>query len=146
MKELTTSGSIVINAPAHEIWRALTTPALIKEWFFGVDTESDWTVGSRIVHTGEYQGRPYVDTGEILRFEPPSMLVHTHWSDISGTPDLPEHYQEVSWALRERDGSTELTVSERNLPSEEARAVSDRSWAVVLENLKNMVEASVSQS
>ena len=41
-------------------------------------------------------------------------------------PDAPENYQEVTWELSARDGSTELTITERNLPSEEARAVSRR--------------------
>jgi hypothetical protein len=28
-------------------------------------------------------------------------------------PDTPENYQEVTWALSGRDGSTELTITER---------------------------------
>ena len=83
----------------------------------GVDTESDWEVGSSLVHRGEWQGKPYEDKGEIVRIDPPKLLVHTHWSDASGTPDRPESYQEVTWALEERDEGTQLTVSERNLPS-----------------------------
>jgi len=73
-------------------------------------------------------------------FEPPRLLVHTHWSDLSATPDTPEHYQEVTWALTERDGATELTVSEQNLPSHEAKAVSEQSWGTVLGNLKSLLE------
>jgi uncharacterized protein YndB with AHSA1/START domain len=120
MTDLTSSTSTTIDAPAQEVWAALTTPETIKRWFFGVDTETDWTPGSPIVHRGEWQGRPYEDKGEIVRIEPPRLLVHTHWSDLSGKPDSPEHYQEVTWTLTPRNGSTELTVSERNLPTEEA--------------------------
>jgi hypothetical protein len=47
----------------------------------------------------------------------------------------------VSWALSERDGETELTVSEVNLPSEQAKAVSEQSWAIVPGNLKTLLEA-----
>jgi uncharacterized protein YndB with AHSA1/START domain len=85
-------------------------------------------------------GKPYEDRGEILQFDPPKLLVHTHWSDVSGKPDSPEHYQEVSWALAQRDGATELTITERNLPSEEGKAASEESWRTVLDNLKNMLE------
>jgi uncharacterized protein YndB with AHSA1/START domain len=140
MTDLKTWNSIVIQAPIDDVWKALTTPEVIKQWFFGVDTQSNWKAGSPIVHTGEYQGKPYVDKGEILRIEPPRLLVHTHWSDMSGTPDRPEHYQEVSWSLREQNGSTELTIAEQNLPSEEAKSVSEQSWDVVLDNLKTMLE------
>ena len=140
MSELGTSASVTIDAPVDEVWKALTTPELIRQWFFGVDTESDWRVGSPLVHRGEYQGKPYVDKGEIVRFDPPKLLVHTHWSDLSGRPDSPDHYQQVTWALTDRGGATELTVGEENLPSEEARAVSEQSWKAVLGNLKELLE------
>ena len=141
MTELTTSRSVPIDAPIQRVWEALTTPELIERWFFGVHTESDWRAGSPIVHRGEWQGRPYEDKGEIVRIEAPTELVHTHWSEMSGTPDSPEHYQEVTWSLTEHDGATELTVSERNLPSEEAKALSEQSWETVLANLKSLLEA-----
>jgi uncharacterized protein YndB with AHSA1/START domain len=141
MSDLTTTNSITVDASVEDVWKALTTPELIKQWFFGVDTETDWKVGSPLVHRGEYQGKPYVDKGEIVRFDPPKLLVHTHWNDVSGKPDSPEHYQEVTWALSERDGATELTISERNLPSAEAKAVSEEGWKTVLNNLKDLLES-----
>lgn len=137
--DLTTSSSVTIDAPVGEVWRAITTPELIRQWFFGVETESDWQVGSSLVHRGEHEGKPYEDKGEIVAIEPPRLLVHTHWSDVSGTPDEPECYQEVRWALLPSNGSTVLTVSERNLPSEEAKAVSEQSWQMVLRNLKELL-------
>jgi uncharacterized protein YndB with AHSA1/START domain len=129
-----------IDAPVDTVWKAITTPAEIKRWFFGVDTESDWTVGSQLVHRGEYQGKPYVDKGEILEFEPPKQLVHTHWSDVSGKPDAAEHYQIVAWDLAERDGGTELTITEENLPSEDAAKTSEAAWAAALKSLKELLE------
>jgi uncharacterized protein YndB with AHSA1/START domain len=140
MSDLTTTKSTAIDAPIEEVWKALTTPELIKLWFFGVETETDWKVGSALVHRGEYRGKPYEDKGEIVQFDPPKRLVHTHWSDLSGKPDSPEEYQEVTWALADQDGATELTITERNLPSEEAKAVSDESWGMVLGNLKELLE------
>ena len=139
--DISTQASVTIDAPAEEVWEALTTPELIKRWFFGVDTETDWTPGSAIVHRGEWQGKPYEDKGEIVAVEPPRRLVHTHWSDLSGTPDRPEHYQEVTWALSGGDGLTELTVTERNLPSEDAKNVSDQAWAAALAGLKQLLES-----
>ena len=138
--DLTTKESVIIDAPLERVWEALTTSELIKEWFFGVDTETDWKVGSPIVHRGEYQGRPYEDKGQILAIEPPRLLVHSHWSPVSRLPDDPENYQWVTWELAERDGKTELTISEMNLPSEEAKATSEESWRVVLENLKRLFQ------
>ena len=140
MIDLGTKTSVIIRAPIEDVWDALTTPELIKRWFFGVDTETDWQVGGPIVHRGEWQGKPYEDKGTILRFEPPTLLVHSHWSPASGVPDRPEHYQEVSWSLTDRDGATTLTVAETNLPSQEAKAISEESWKAVLDNLKDLLE------
>jgi len=140
MSDLGASSSITIDAPVEKVWRALTTPELIKQWFFGVDTESDWEAGSPLVHRGEWQGKPYEDRGEILKIDPPRLLAHTHWSDLSGLPDRPENYQEVTWALEERGAMTKLTVTERNLPSEEAKAVSENGWRTALTGLKGVLE------
>ena len=141
MSDLRTSSTVTIAAPAARVWEAITTPSQIKEWFFGVDTDADWREGGRLVHRGEYQGKPYEDTGEILRIEPPTLLVHTHWSDVSGVPDEPTNHQRVTWSLDEHDGVTDLSVSEENLPSEQAKQTSDQSWPMVLDNLKRMLEA-----
>jgi uncharacterized protein YndB with AHSA1/START domain len=140
MTDLGTTTAVEIHAPIEEVWAAITTPERIKEWFFGVDTRSDWTEGSELVHTGEWQGRPYEDRGTILRIDPPRLLVHTHWSAMSGRPDRPEHYEEVTWTLSAEDGSTRLTVAETNLPSEQARDMSEQSWRTALDTLKELLE------
>lgn len=137
---LATEAAVLVEADPPEVWRALTEPDLIKGWFFGVDTVTDWRVGSSIVHRGEYQGRPYEDRGEILEIEPPRLLVHTHWSPVSGLPDLPEHYQRVTWELVQRDDGTLLTVRETDLPSEEAKATSEKAWRAALDALKHLIE------
>ena len=142
MNELGATSSITIDAPIDEVWKAITTPELIKRWFFGVDTETDWKPGSTLIHRGEWQGKPYEDRGTILKIEPPTLLVHDHWSEVSGLPDEPENYQEVTWTLSKRDGSTELTITERNLPSEKATAVSEASWKTALTSLKAVLEGS----
>ena len=134
------TSSTHIDASIQAVWEAITTPSQIKQWFFGVDTQSDWTVGSQLVHPGEYQSKPYVDKGEILEIEPPRRLVHTHWSEVSGKPDDAENYQVVTWELVEKGGGTELTIRERNLPSEGAAATSDQAWQSALASLKKLLE------
>lgn len=141
MSDIDTTATVTIDAPAARVWEAITAPALIKEWFFGVDTEAEWRPGGTLVHRGTYQGKPYEDKGLIVEIDPPTTLVHTHWSPAAGLPDQPEHYQQVTWSLDEHDAITELTVSERNLPSEDAKAISDQSWSMVLGNLKRLLEA-----
>ena len=133
--------SVTINAPATKVWDAMTRNEKRKEWFFGVDTQTDWKEGSPIHHSGEYEGKPYRDKGEILEIEPGRMLVHSHWSDMSGLPDKPENYQTVTFMLNETDGVTDVTVAESNHPNAKAREVSEGMWQKALEGLKRLVEA-----
>jgi uncharacterized protein YndB with AHSA1/START domain len=132
--------AVTINAPAAKVWEAITENDKRKAWFFGVDTETDWLEGSRILHSGEFEGKPYRDKGEILEIEPKRILVHTHWSDMSGLPDRAENYQTVSFMLTEVDGRTTVTVAESNHPNAKAREVSEGMWQKALGGLKQLVE------
>lgn len=132
--------TVTLNVPVEEAWDALTRPELIRRWFFGVDTRSTWMEGTPITHRGEYQGKPYEDRGEILKFQPPKLLSYSHWSSMSGLPDSPENYQHVTYSLVSKGWSTELTLTEENLPNEEAQELSEKSWDVALEMLKQMLD------
>jgi uncharacterized protein YndB with AHSA1/START domain len=132
--------SITINAPADKVWDAITSPKKRKQWFFGVDTKTDWKVGSPIVHTGAWQGKPYEDKGVIKAFEARKKLVHTHWSSMSGRPDKPENYETVSTTLAEKNGETEVTVREENIADEQQKATSEEMWKQALGELKKVAE------
>jgi uncharacterized protein YndB with AHSA1/START domain len=108
--------SITIDAPAEKVWKAMTDPAQRKKWFFGVDTRSDWIEGSPIVHTGEWNGKPYKDKGVAKKVVPGEKLVHTLWSSMSGRSDKPE--KTISYSLTELNGATEVGIVEnrRQLP------------------------------
>lgn len=133
--------TITIRAPAIRIWDALTVPAKRKMWFFGADTHTDWKVGSPIRHTGEWEGKPYEDKGEVTVFDPPKRLQHTHWSALSGRPDTPENYETVTTTLTEQNGDTKVEIAEENIASDEQRAMSDKMWGQALTKLKALVEA-----
>ncbi|HZP19502.1 MAG TPA: SRPBCC domain-containing protein [Bauldia sp.] len=132
--------SVTIKAPAKKVWDTLTKPSLRKKWFFGVDTETDWKVGSPIIHRGEFQGKPYQDKGVVKQFEPEKRIVHTHWSAMSGRPDKPENYETVTYSLTEKNGATEVDVAEVNVASDEQRATSEKMWKQALAELKKVAE------
>ncbi len=102
-KNFIAKATVTINAPRSKVWEALTTPRLLKKIFFGADVITDWKVGSPIIYKGEWQGKPYEDKGTILEFEPETLLVTTHWSPLSGVPDIPENYHKVSYELSGQD-------------------------------------------
>ncbi len=133
--------STTIQAPASQVWEALTDPQLIKQYFFGSDIVTDWKVGSPILYRGEWQGRRYEDKGKIVAVEPEKRLVTTHWSPLAGVPDVPENYHTVTYLLSERDGGTDVTILQDNKATEDEKMHSEQNWQMVLAGLKSLVES-----
>lgn len=69
-KDLVSTRTILIEANAESVWRALTDRETIKKYFFGTEAISDWKVGSTLIFQGEWEGKSYQDKGNILAAEP----------------------------------------------------------------------------
>jgi uncharacterized protein YndB with AHSA1/START domain len=131
-----------INAPRARVWEALVTPALIKQYMFGSDVISDWKKGSPIVWKGEWKGKAYEDKGTVLQVEPGLVLQYTHFSPLSGLPDVAENYHTVTIELSEAGVQTRIVLAQDNNPTEQARAHSEQNWAQMLAGLKKLLESS----
>lgn len=138
--EFVAKANTTIHAPASKVWDAITRPHLIKQYLFGTDVISDWKVGSPIIYKGEWQGKAFEDKGTILEMEPQKTLISTHWSPLSGVPDTPENYHQVTYSLLEQNGETEVTITQDNNASEQEKEHSEQNWKQVLEGLKNLLE------
>jgi len=139
-KGLIAKQSVRVNAPASKVWDALVNPAKVKQYMFGATVVSEWTPGSAITFTGEWQGKAYQDKGVILRAEPGRILEYTYFSPLSGLPDTPDNYHTVTIELSEQGQATTLTLSQDNNPTEQAREHSEKNWGVMLATLKKVVE------
>lgn len=129
-----------INVPVAKVWEALTEPEMVKQYMFGTTIISDWQVGSPIVWRGEWQGKPYEDKGSILRLEPERVLHYSHFSPLSGLPDVPENYHTVTIELAGDGGHTTVRLSQDNNATEEAREHSAKNWGMMLDGLKQLLE------
>lgn len=132
--------SITIDAPASEVWRALTDPKLIKQYLFGTQVTTDWQVGSPITYKGVWQGKPYEDKGQVLQNVPGKLLVSTFWSSLGGEPDLPEYYKTVRYELSGTGSATRLTIIQDNNASQEEAEHSSQNWIMVLQGMKKLLE------
>lgn len=132
--------STIINAPITEVWNALVNPDAIKQYMFGTNVVSDWHEGSKIVWQGEWQGRSYEDKGVILQLKPGRILQYSHFSPLSGVPDLPENYHQVTVELTREDNQTRVHLSQDKNANEEERAHSENNWGMMLAALKKYVE------
>jgi uncharacterized protein YndB with AHSA1/START domain len=137
---LIAKASTTIAAPASRVWNALTSPELIKQYFFGTEAVSDWKEGSTLEFRGEWEGKKYLDKGVILKSEEPKLFQYTYLSSFSNLPDAPENYANISYELIEEDGETMLTIKQENVANEESRKQSEENWAYVLKNLKDLLE------
>lgn len=137
---ITGKASIMINASVERVWEALTTPQLIKKYFFNTDAHSDWKKGSPITFTGEWEGKTYHDKGTILDVEKNKLFKYTYWSSMSGIEDKPENYVVITYELAEDNGKTRLSITQENIPDEKTREHSEENWNKVLKNLKDMLE------
>jgi uncharacterized protein YndB with AHSA1/START domain len=141
MDNLTAQASTTIDKPVANVWRALVTPETIKRYMFGATVESEWKEGSPIVWKGEWKGKPYEDRGEILRCDPGRTLRYTHWSPLSGVPDVPENRHTVTIELSGEGAHTHVTLSQDGNHSELERAHAEQNWKKMLESLKQVAES-----
>lgn len=137
---LTATSSVSIDATAAKVWDALTNPALIKQYLFGTNVETDWHEGSSITYHGEWQGKTYEDKGTIVKVEPEKLLVSTYWSSMAGKEDKPENYNTVSYMLEEDGAGTKLTITQDNIATEEEKEHSSQNWTMVLGAIKKLLE------
>jgi uncharacterized protein YndB with AHSA1/START domain len=131
-----------IDAPPEKVWRALTDPQLIKKYMFGSEVRTDWKPGSPITWQGEFEGRKYMDKGEIIAVEPGRRLEITHFSPLTGQEDRPENYHRVSYELQQTDGGTSLRLTQDNSSSAEEAEHSAATWQMMLDGLKKVAEQS----
>lgn len=136
----TVAKSITINTTPQKVWAALTSPDLVKQYMFGAEVVSDWQKGSPLIYKGTWEGRPFEDKGTILEIEPGKLLKTTYFSALSGLEDKPENYNTVTYELAEKNGGTELTVSQDNLANQEQADHTAKNWETVLGTIKTILE------
>jgi uncharacterized protein YndB with AHSA1/START domain len=135
-----TSTSTLVRAPRSEVWRALTEPALVKQYFFGTNLETTWQIGAPLWFRGEWEGKAYEDRGTVLAFEPERTLSYNYWSSFSGHADEPERRQVIVFKLAEEGDAIRVTVEQSNVDSQERADHSAENWRGVLAKLKEFVE------
>ena len=135
------TATITIDAAPRHVWSVLTDRDAIKEFMFGTEVSTDWTVGGPITWRGAWEGMEYQDKGTILELEPGRRLVHTHFSGLSGQDDKPENYHTLTWTLDEGGaGKTELTLSQDNNATPEEAEHSKAMWESLVKSVKEIAE------
>jgi uncharacterized protein YndB with AHSA1/START domain len=127
-----------IRTTPEKLWSALTDVEFMKQYWFGVRCESQWTAGSswKMVYP---DGR-ITDSGEIVEAEPPRRLV-IRWQHQNKPELKAEGKSHCTMELEPSGLAVKLSIThtiERE-PSKFIVAVSG-AWPMVISNLKSLLE------
>ena len=127
-----------IRTTPEKLWSALTDAEFIKQYWFGVHGESQWTAGSSW-KTVSPQGQ-ILDAGEIVEAEPPRRLV-IRWQNQFKAELKAEGESLCTMELEPSGTAVKLSIThtiERE-PSNLIAAVSG-GWPKIISNLKSLLE------
>jgi uncharacterized protein YndB with AHSA1/START domain len=137
--------TVVINALATNVWKALTQPFLMKQWMgeeeMNLHIQTSWAVNSPITISG-FHHLPFVNKGTILEFNEEKVLSYSQNSSLSRLPDEPENYSVIKFNLSPSDTQTALTVTITNFPTETIYKHLEFYWQSTIVLLKKFVESS----
>jgi uncharacterized protein YndB with AHSA1/START domain len=127
-----------IRTSPDKLWKALTSPEFIRQYWFGMHCESDWQTGSswRLM----FEDGRVADTGEIVESTPGKRLA-IRWRN-EFRPELKAEGDSLCVMEIEAAGdASKLTVTHSidKEGSEFIRAVSG-GWPRILSNLKSLLE------
>jgi uncharacterized protein YndB with AHSA1/START domain len=134
------TANVDIAAAPDRVWQAMTDPEQVAQYMMGSVVESDYQVGSPITWSGEWEGRPYQDRGEVLEVEPGRVLEVTHYSPLTGDEDVPENYHTVRYELGASEGGTSVRLTQDGCDSEDQAEQFSQNWQGMLDGLKKVAE------
>lgn len=129
-----------VAAPPERVWEVLTSPEPHAELLAGARTISDWQPGSPVRWVGEWEGTPFEDRGEVVEADRPRRLVVTHYSPMSGAPDVPESYHRLTYTLTPDGEGTLVALEQDNNADEDAVAHSEQTWDAMLAGVAVVAE------
>ncbi len=127
-----------IRTTPEKLWSALTDVEFIKQYWFGMRCESQWTPGSpwRLL----FEDGRVADSGEILEADPPRRLVIKWRNEFK--PELhAEGYGRCVFEIEPAGEVVKLIITHSNdhENSKYVTAVSN-GWPRIISNLKSLLE------
>ena len=132
----------VLPAPRPLVFRMHADPELFARWwgpkgFSAPNVELDVRPGGRYrVEMQPPEGDPFYLSGEFREVDPPARLAYTFaWED----PDPDDRETMVVFALRDLDGSTQVTVDQGPFATEARLALHEEGWTETLDRLAELI-------
>ena len=132
MSETTFVYVTYINAPAQQVWNALTQGDFTAQYWGGRRIQSDWQVGSLVKHVR--QDGTFDWEGTVLEIDAPRLLSYT-WMTPGQKPSR------VIFKLNYQEPNTRLQLTHEELDTDSALyAQTLEGWFAILSSLKTLME------
>ena len=106
----TSTSQIEIDAPAVQVWQALTDPKMVRHWQYGSVLTTTWEPGSPIRFTTAWGDQVFEQWGTVIDYKPHSSLKYSLFAPRPGLDDNPENYFFMTYLLTESEGKTRLSI------------------------------------
>jgi uncharacterized protein YndB with AHSA1/START domain len=127
-----------IRASVEQIWSAFTQPEMVKKFWFDIDVETDWRVGSPWCI--KFPDGRVADAGEILEFDPPRRIAIKWRNEFM--PELKaEGFSLCVIEVEPVGNAAKLTVTHSNeVENSKFIGAVSGGWPKILSNLKSLIE------
>jgi len=127
-----------IRTTPKKLWRALTTPAFNRQFFYGAIQESAWKKGAAWRLLKPDGG--VCDSGEILEINPPRRLV-LKWRHELMPKLRAEGHSRMTLEIEKHGSSVKLTIRhELNKAGSKFIEAISEGWPPILSSLKTLLE------
>jgi uncharacterized protein YndB with AHSA1/START domain len=126
-----------IETTPDKLWVALTSSEFSRQYWFGTELRTDWTIGSPFALVMD--GTP-TDVGEILEFDPPRRLSYT-FRHVIQDELRNEKPTKVVFKLEPHGKLVKLTLTHEGFA--DASKLLDgisKGWPAILSSLKSLLE------
>ena len=148
--------SRMFDAPRDLVWKAVTTPELVRRWwgpkgFTAPVIKIDLRVGGKYLYAMRSpEGRDYWSTGVFRKIIPPGgIILEDSFSDAEGNVVPASHYgmvgdwplaMQVTMTFGEKEGRTKLTLLYNGTPPDEMIGNMTQGWNESLDKLAGVLE------
>ncbi len=127
-----------IRTTPEKLWQALTDPAFIRKYWFGMTAECDWTPGAS--WKLQFPDGRIADSGEVVEIDAPRRMVLKWRNEFM--PELKaEGYTQMTCTLEPAGDQIKLTIVHA-MPKPDSQFIAKVSggWPMILSSLKSLLE------
>lgn len=126
-----------IATTPEKLWEALTSPDFTEQYWSGSRIESDWRVGSPVLHR---RGEVLLNSGELLEYDPPRRLAYT-WV-MHALPEFEaEGASRVTFEIEPVGPQCALTITHDSFRTgSRVRPMIANGWPLIASSLKTLLE------